>query len=229
MSNVPSPYASSAVDAESEETWIEYVHLLRRNVRHFVHSANVVRWRYQREDLIKDIVQETALRFIERYQRAERGELSPLGSPRYVIIKIARNHCIDMWRKDRRLQGSFPDGDVVDDTSSTIDDQKSFLDIAVENVYLEKLFAHLAHEVASFPFKQREALLVDLANRMHFDTELTPLQSAFQSEGMNLHAYQRPLSSDSVVRARHNALVSLAYKRVATCMRKYVVEIAEEE
>jgi len=74
--------------------------------------------------------------------------------------------------------------------------------------------------------KQRKALLIDLANRMAFDTELTPLQKAFRAEGMDLRTYQCPPPTNPAERARHIALASLAYKRIASCMRKYVSEAA---
>ncbi len=230
MSNMPKTYTSTTVDPESEKIWIEYARLLRVNARRFVHSANVGRWYYQKEEIVEDVVQETIRRFIERSQRAECGELPSICSPKHVMIRIAHNYCIDMWRKDCRLQLTFSGGDTQEagETSSAQNDQSSLLDAAVEHVYREELFTHLAWEVARFPAKQSEALLVDLASRMHFDAQLTPLQSAFKAEGMDLQAHQLSLPKDLDERARHNALVSLAYKRVTTCMRKYIVEKSDE-
>ena len=47
------------------------------------------------------------------------------------------------------------------------------------NIYQEGLFKLVAREVNAFPDKQRQAILIDLANCMSFDTQLTPLQKAF--------------------------------------------------
>jgi len=40
----------------------------------------------------------------------------------------------------------------------------------LENVYLETLFRNVAREVAAFPDKQRRAILIDMATRMHFES-----------------------------------------------------------
>ena len=50
------------------------------------------------------------------------------------------------------------------------------LDIATEKVYQQELFSVLADEINRFPRKQRTVLLIDLAQRMSFDTEPVPLQ-----------------------------------------------------
>lgn len=217
-------YASTSLDYDlhNEKTWIELINELRPYVRYLVYSAHVTLWCGQEEDIIEDIVQETARRIIEYSQRAERGEVLPIHSPEHLIVLIARNYCIDMQRRDRRLKrslsgnyapGNFPKGDQI-----------SPLEIATEHVYQEEVFARLAHEIAHFPTRQRRALLIDLANRMHFDTELTPLQKAFLAEGIDLQRYQQPLPNDPIERARQAALTSLAYKRVAICMHESALD-----
>jgi hypothetical protein len=126
-------------------------------------------------------------------------------------------------RRDRRLQHTFS-ADYVPIISSAEDNQLSPFEIAAEQVYQEELFTQLAHEIAHFPAKQRTALLIDLANRIHFDTELTPLRKVFLAEGIDLQLYQRPLPNDPIERAKQAALTSLAYKRVAIRMHEHTLD-----
>jgi hypothetical protein len=82
-------------------------------------------------------------------------------------------------------------------------------------VYNEGLFRLLAQEIANFPKKQRRALLIDLANRTHYDEELMPLQEAFLAVGIDLREYQHLLPDSARERCRHSSLLCHAYKRVA--------------
>lgn len=210
--------ADSACDPHDENEWADLISVLRPRVRYIVYSAHIVYWYGQEEDIVEDIVQETACRIIERAQQVERGEVLPVYALERIMVVIARNYCIDLWRRDRRLQHA-----VSDDSPgiSVIEhDRSSPLEIATNHVYQEELFMKLAHEIAHFPPKQRRALLIDLANLMHFDAELTPLQKAFLAEGIDLRAYQQPLPTDPTERSRQASLTSLAYKRVGICMRE---------
>ena len=93
------------------------------------------------------------------------------------------------------------------------------LDIATEKVYQREIFALFAREISKFPQKQRLALLSDLANRMFFDEQPTPLQEAFLAVGIRLEDYKRPFLADSDERKRSAALLAHAYRRVATINR----------
>jgi RNA polymerase sigma factor (sigma-70 family) len=222
MSTALHTYASPVYDLRSEKTWVDLINWLHSYVRYLVYSAHVPRWHGQEEDIVEDIVQETARRIIAYAQRAEHGEVLPIYSPKHMIAMIARNYCIDMQRRDRRLQHSPSDTSTPEYFPKG--DQMSLLELATEHISQEEIFARLAHEIVHFPKKQRQALLVDLANRMHFDTQLTSLQKAFLMEGIDLKAYQLPLPADSTERGRQAALASLAYKRVAKCMHEFTLD-----
>ena len=73
----------------------------------------------------------------------------------------------------------------------------------------------LAREIVKFPCKQRKALLVDLANRMSFETKPTVLQKAFLNVGIQLEEYRQPLPESVKERSRDAALLHYAYKRIA--------------
>jgi len=135
---------------------------------------------------------------------------------------IAHNCCKDMRRKDQRLTRLTSD-ERMSERHVVMSSQYDALDaseIALDNLFREWLYVKLSQDIAKFPEKQRRALLVDLANLMHFDQEHTPLQQAFLNQKIRLQDYQQPLPVNSVERTRHSALLSLALKRVGKL--KYV-------
>ncbi len=90
--------------------------------------------------------------------------------------------------------------------------------------FLESIIVMLPAEIVKLPTKQRRALLIDLANRMHFGVYPTPLQRAFLEVGIQLQDYQQALPEDPVELSRHRSLVSIAYKRIANlaCVKQYI-------
>lgn len=207
-------------DWRDEQTWVNLINLLRVRTRRLVYSARVVSWRGQEEDIIEDVVQETIRRIFERYQRAERGEALPIYSPEHMAVRIARNYLMDMRRHDCRLQRISSECSYLEEACSPGDGLNSF-EMALEHVMQEELFAQLAHVIVLFPEKRRTALLIDLANRMCLHVELTPLQKAFLAEGIDFQAYQQALPTDSAGRARHSALMNLAYKQITMIMHEH--------
>ncbi len=214
---------SDSLDLGSEVGWSDLYTSLRALARYLVYSFNVSSWQGQEEDLIEDIVQETIRRIIERVLRAGCGEASRIHSPKHMIMTIAQNYCKDLRRSDRRLL-HMPPQDYALEILIDVDEQANTLDAATESMYQEKLFVLLAHEIANFPDKQRKALLIDLANRMCFDTQPTPLQNAFLEMGIQLQQYQQPLPANTKERSRHISLLSYAYRRIAhlPCIQEYI-------
>ncbi|HZO72407.1 MAG TPA: hypothetical protein VFB60_09415 [Ktedonobacteraceae bacterium] len=190
---------------------------LRALVRYLVGCAHVPSWEGQQNDIVEDVVQETMRRLLERVRKGESGEKPPVQSLKHMMIAIAQNHCRDLRRRDCRLsrwqttdtEPSLPRSHVGPAEPAPL------LDAVTETVYHERLFGLVAQEVEQFPNKQRTALLVDLANLMHFDEAPTPLQAAFSRAGIQLQQYQQPLPEDPRDRSRHTSLLSHAYKRVA--------------
>ena len=214
---------SDGIDLNSEANWSNLYASLRSLARHLVYSFSVSSWRGQEEDIIEDIVQETARRVIERNRKVERGEADPIHSLKQMMTVIAQNYCTDLWRTDRRLLHISPQ-DYEPESPAGVDQQAQTLEAIDESVYQELLFQLVAHEVAKFPDKQRKALLIDLANRMCFDTPPTSLQKAFLEEGIQLQQYQQPLPADRQERGRHVSILSYAYRRVAhlSCVQEYI-------
>lgn len=201
-------------DLNNDSTWKKLYPVLESLARYFVYSSHTPSWKGQEDDVIKDIVQETGRRIIERSQKAERGEALPIQSLKSMLYAVAHNYCEDLRRRDRRLVRMQPH----DDSFQMYLDQRNQVNLvesSIENAYEETLFKLVAREVAAFPDKQRLAILIDLANRMHFDTQPTPLQKAFLEAGIDLRQFEQPLPSNPQERSRHVSLVNWSYKRVA--------------
>ena len=92
-------------------------------------------------------------------------------------------------------------------------------ELILERLYEAWLFSEVAKEIAMFPLKMRQALLIDLAWRLEqfgeFYGDPTPLRQAFLDEGIHLEEFLDLLPTDPAARARHSSLVSLGYKRIA--------------
>jgi DNA-directed RNA polymerase specialized sigma24 family protein len=196
--------------------WHKFSPRLQMKCRRLVYSFHVPAWRGQEEDIIQDILQETARRIIERLQKAVRGEATSPYAFEPMVAAIAQNYCRDMRRRDRRLLRI-----ISDESESTLLDSLNTsmridpTEMAIESTYQENLFTQLAQDIVRFPCKQRQALLIDLANRMSFETQPTPLQRAFLDVGIQIKDYRRQLPVAEQERKRHAALLGCAYKRVA--------------
>lgn len=211
---------------DDEQVWERLSKILHAYARHCVYSSHLSAWKGKEEDIVDDIVQETLYRCFEYARRAELGEVSPIYSLKHLAMRIAHNYYIDLLRRDQRLVCSSSD-DSLFEIPAIRDIPISPFEIALEHVSQEEFFACVAREIARFPRKQREALLSDLANRMDFDVELTPLQKAFASVGIHLQSYRQPIPLDQGERAKQASLRSIAYRRLMRCMRACIVETAD--
>jgi DNA-directed RNA polymerase specialized sigma24 family protein len=195
----------------SDAIWISLYSFLRLYIKPLVYSSGISSWRGQEDDIVEDIVQETIIRVLKCIRRAECGEGIPIASPKGLSIVIARNYYEDLRRRDRRLLH------IADDFSSEVSvvpgGHLDPSELALNSMFLEWLYIQFSHAVVKFPYKQRTALLIDLANRMDFNLEPTPLQKAFLGVGIRLQDYQQPLSENARGRSRHASNTSHAYKR----------------
>lgn len=216
---------SSPLDAGFDTIWNALYPTLQSFVRSLVHSFHVQSWRGQEDDIVDDILQETARRIIERQQKAEHGGAPPIQMFERMAIVTASNYCKDLRRRDCRLI-RIPEGAYAPNVLDIISEREvvDLSEEATERLYQEEIFALLAQEVVKFPYKQRKALLIDLANRMSFETKPTLLQKAFLNVGIRLEEYRRPLSESAKERSKSAALLYYAYKRIAQldCVQQYV-------
>jgi DNA-directed RNA polymerase specialized sigma24 family protein len=199
-----------------EITWNELYPTLCLLTRRLVYSFHVQSWYGQEDEIVEDIMQETARRMIERTRKAEREEAPPVQVFERMAIVTAYNYCRDLRRRDCRLIRVQAENYPSEAFNLLHDrDNEDLSEEATECVYQEGLFRLLASEIAKFPDKQRKVLLIDLANRMSFETNPTPLQKAFLSVGIQLQEYKQPLPESTKERSRVAALLHYAYKRIA--------------
>lgn len=216
-SNSPSDFTK--VNAESDSMWEALYPLLRSFALYLVFSFKTPAWQGQENDVAEDIVQETMLHLLIYAHKAARGEAAPIRSIEHLMKSIASNYCKDLWRHDRRFIPIPPDAALYEGTGD-IESGRFYEECVIEKIYQDWLFMLVAHEVAHFPNKQKEALLIDLANRMSFEGEPTALQEAFHQVEIYVQRYQSPLPRDSRERTQHSSLLSYAYKRLATCFHR---------
>jgi len=196
-----------------EEIWEKLYHVTKGRVRKLVFRIDMpTSWKGQEADIVDDIVQETMVRILKYLRQAAREKKQMPQSLTAFALVIAKNFLLDLRRRELRLC-LMHDEEV--NPKSFGQEQVSALDQAIDNVETERLFFQVATTVAQFPDKQRRAVLVDLANSMHFGKKQTTLQRAFSTIGIQLQDYQRILSADPVERSRQAALRSLGYKRIA--------------
>lgn len=201
----------------SDLNWEELYRILPPYVLSCIRCTHVPAWRCQEYDLVDDIVQETVVRIFLYVQKSQRGEASFINSVRHFSKSVAHNHCQDLFRRESRFAFSSYD-DTLADTEGLCDIRVDPIEQILEDMMLAQLFPEVARRIAAFPAKQREALLIDLANRSIFDesgdSSFTPLEQAFLAVGIHLMEYQRPLPDDAVARSRHTACLSVAYRRL---------------
>lgn len=203
-----------------ETAWNEAYTQLNPYVKKLVYRLNVPNWRGQEEAVACDIVQESMSRFVEYVQEAERNERVPVRSMISLLKRTAHNYSIDLQRREWRLRRE--DAGTLRDM---VDHGASYSEIAVENVYRERIFRIAAHEIESFPKKQQCSLLTDLAHRMAFGETPTTLEMAFRAEGIFLEEYRVARAESELERSRNASLRNHAYKRLRTSevVRNYVV------
>ncbi len=216
--------SSKGCNLSSDESLSKLYHATRPRVKRIVHLCGITCWRGQEYDIVEDHVQEAVIRTWEFSQQAARGEARPLGSPEAMCMTIAHHYSIDRMRQSRRFirleQNNYaPEVRIV--RYHRIDP----LEEVIDQAYEESLLLMLPAKIIEFPSKQRRALLIDLANRMDFDGDPSPLQQAFLNVGIRLQDYQQPLPEDPVELSRHRSLVSIVYKRVANlpCVKQYIL------
>ena len=206
-------------DLCSDTTWQKLSLLLRPLIKHWVYCSHVSSWKGQELDIVEDILQESLFRIFKYAKKAECGEVPPIEMLEHISIVIAHNCCKDMRRKDQRLTRLSLDEQMFV-RQVVMPNRSEVSEIALDNLFREWLYIKVSQDIVKFPEKQRRALLVDLANMMHFDEEPTLLQQAFLKQKIRLQDYQQSLPMNSVERSRHASLLSVALKRVGKL--KYV-------
>lgn len=202
----------------SEHSWLKLCRSIRPSITMYVYTSNVPTWHGQEQELVEDIIQETMLRLHCYMHEVECGNVPPINCLEAFCHTIARNYYRDLRRKETRLTRLPTDSHELE-TALYLSDTEDPLDETLDEMLDAFVIVTSARVIASFPEKQRTALLTNLAHYSDFDDEPTALQKALLHVGIRLSDYLRPLSLDPVERGRHNTLVSIAYKRLKSMFR----------
>src|SRR6266581_848775 len=97
-----SSYSLSSDIQQLGSALAELYPFLLSQVRRWVYSYNVLSWREQEEDVVKDIVQEAIVRTLNYIRRVEYRE-TILKSLAHVSTAFARNYYLDLRRRDSQL------------------------------------------------------------------------------------------------------------------------------
>jgi DNA-directed RNA polymerase specialized sigma24 family protein len=201
-----------------EQAWYDLFTWLLPLVQTWVYNSGVPSWYGQHKEIAEDIAQEAVMRIFVYNQRAVQGEVPPIVSLKALGRVVARNYFLDRQRKDRPLVRPTLNTRTYETYALT----HEFPDpsqIALDHLELAAVIVKAAQAVAKFPYRQKMAILTDLANASDFDEQPSPLEQALSAEGLQLRDYRRPHPADPKERSRHAALRCTAYKRLRNKMR----------
>lgn len=218
------PSTPTAGELNSDAIWVTLYPILLPLAKSWVYASNIFSWMGQENDIAWDIVLVTIQRTYEFTLKAQRENI-PIASLQRLGITIAKHYFQDLRRKDCRLQPFDRDG--YSQVERSIHNEIDIAEAVLDKVYEEWLFHELAKEIAGYPPKMRRAMLIDIALRMDFDSQPTPLQLAFLEAGVQLQDFENLLPDDPIARARHSSLTSLGYKKLGMLFRtRELTEVA---
>ncbi len=198
----------------SERVWSELYCSLRPSIVSWVYSSGVSSWLGQEHDIADDILQEAIIRTLKYSRLVESGLAHPIVSITSFGRTVAQNHFRDLRRRELRLVRPTTSDEAELTLFDLVGADVDPAEVALDELSRFSLLLVLACIIATFPTRQRSALLTDLARLADLDDEQCPLRAAFFSVGIDLAAYHSPPSPDPLMRSRHAASLSMAYKRL---------------
>lgn len=196
----------------NESFWKNLYEKLRKPVTSFVHRYKISLWIGQEDDIIDDIIQETVMRLHKRFLTAP-DEVHSIQNMEAFACIIAQHYCLDLRRKEKRLSRLPQEGNEVEMCAYHSDDELTQL---LDAMTRQSILIDAARIIINIPNKQRRAMLVDLARLNDFAETPTPIEQAFAEVGIQLGEYRHLLPQSQPERSRHNALISLGYRRLQT-------------
>jgi DNA-directed RNA polymerase specialized sigma24 family protein len=192
--------------------WKDLYDKLHKPVTTFVHRYKVPSWEGQEDDMINDIIQETITRLYNRFLTAP-NEIFSIKNMEAFASTVALRYCLDLRRKEKRLTRLPQEGNEIEMHAFRSDDELTNL---LEALSVQSILADAARIITNIPNKQRRAVLVDLACHNDFTETPTLIEQALAETGIQLREYRYLFPHSQPQRSRHNALVSLGYRRLRT-------------
>ena len=195
------------------QEWNDLEVALRPYIQKCVYALHTARWLGAEKEIAEDVLSETMLRVIQ-YTRLHANDTNFRTRSIEALCKtIAKRYLLDLRRKDKHLIASLDTTMhfIVEEKSEMADDPAEYVTKGMD-MYSKILL--IAQAVKDFPQKQKEAMLIHLANMTDFDDEQPGLlERAMWSVDISLREYRREINTP-VLRSRHTALVCLAYKQL---------------
>ena len=206
-------YCSGSEPLSCNLFWDELKSWLKPHILAWLYQYHLPLWFGQEQDIANDVLQETFIRILKYTNRSVLTGSRAIEALESFGMTVARNYIRDMWRKEYRLipfttlsassENNIPGLSLTDPS-----------ELALFNIMSRETLVSLACLIKNFPPGQRRALLIDLAQRSDFDEESGPLHVIFLELGINLYEYKLVCPLNAGERARHAALLSVAYKRL---------------
>lgn len=197
---------------KTEAEWNALIIVMCTYIKHCIAKYTIIYWRGGEKELIEDVMQETFYRAVRYACGEKQAQIPSIGSFEALCKTIAKRYLLDLRRKDKRLVAS------IDATTSLGLHLDVLLSIDPSEVVLNDISQYttllmVAKAIKELSPKQKEAILVHLANMEDFDDmEPRPLERALWAIGIPLREYHRELPSNPVIRSRHTASLCLAIK-----------------
>jgi DNA-directed RNA polymerase specialized sigma24 family protein len=196
----------------NEYFWKDLYDKLHKPVATFVRRYKIPSWIGQEDDIINDIIQETVVRLYKRFLVSP-DEILSIQNIEAFSYTVAQRYCLDLRRKEKRLTHLPQAGNEIEMYAFNIDDELTKM---LEAISIQAILTDAARIIMAIPNKQRRALLTDLARYNDFTETPTGIEQAFAKAGIRLEEYRHLLPHSQPERSRHNALVSLGYRRLRT-------------
>lgn len=204
-------HQKSCIPTTTEE-WNTLNAVLMTYIQRCIYTLNIFYWQGGEYLLAEDVLIETYLRAIPYARGAENGINPSIGSFEAFCKTIAKHYLLDLRRKDKRLVASI---DAITSLSLHLDVLLSIdpAEVILEDISQYTTLLMIAKQIKELSPKQKEAILVHIANFADFDDEQPrPLERAFWAAGIPLREYCCELPIDPVLRSRHTASLCLAIK-----------------
>jgi DNA-directed RNA polymerase specialized sigma24 family protein len=199
---------------ETNEEWNTFKGKLSNYILPLIASYNVSYWVNRQQDVVAEVTQQTLINVFLYMRRAAIGRASPIASFEAFCVTSTKHNLIDRWRKERRY---LPASERTEELfAGMMDEEGSPEDQVVARMtYLARVKFFISILMNDIPTKQRQAVLIQLANTTGPDEyNFCPWRVALLEYDVCLDDYRRPLPSDPVERSRHASLLSHARKRL---------------
>lgn len=209
-------FCSRAFDEQrldDNQLWFDLLVWLLPCVRGWVYHAHLGSWSRQSGEIAEEIAQEAATRAFEYMQNARSNGGASVRHLNAFCRTIAHNIFVDRLREEKRMV-HFSDNETLYEACLSGYERADPEEIALDHLMLEEVVVYAARVIASFPAKQRAALLAHLASSADFDAPPSPLERALTETGIQLRDYVRQPSRDAAEGGRQAALLWHACKRL---------------